>query len=446
PDLPRFYPVLEAAFDRLRLLPADQFELFARSFYTIKRLAELCFRASPPILPTFSALNLLVYGYHQYTYAYWLSQDDPVLWFEAEAETGHLPIFDEIFAEISHPKISGCKNRLDSLLTTVPVDSIVHLENLLALPTYGQIVEIYKKLPMILWDSSENITRRNHWKVIFLFHIMNISGLSLIHEDALREINRTLSWLISNESHRNIMRLIEKTFSILKTRTREFPVTALNCALNMGKGVYKTDESDLVNFFIDSVIDMGFQTPMIGGVGNDWQIQANSAHIQNIRTWMALIELNPKWSTRLLSCLIIHLCLEGVFIKDTDLFPRDITRLLNSDIGPVYNLVKQLARIFPAFFNDIGAEGELREISTRLDEMTRRKDVLIHFLRKQSHVESSNQILGFMDAVLAFWITGNKAGLESFVPSDIHKQIKSSGPYIDGIKRIMAILRQQGLI
>jgi pyruvate, orthophosphate dikinase len=444
PDLPRFIPVLETAFDRIRQLPEDHFTLFARSFYPIKRLAELCLRASPP-LPAFSALNLLVLRYHQYTYDYWLSQNDPMVWFETEAETGHLPICDEIFSEISHQKMTGCKNRLGSLLTTEPVESIALLENLLALPTYGQIVETYKKLPMILWKSSENITRRNHWKVIFLFQIMNISGLSLIHEDALREINRTLSWLIGNESHRNIMRLIEKTFSILKTHTREFPVTALNCTLNMGKGVYKTDESDLVNFFIDSVIDMGFQTPMIGSVGSDWQIQANSAHIHNIRTWMALIELSPKWSTRLLSCLIIHLCLEGVFIKDTDLFPRDITRLLNSDIGPVYNLVKQLARVFPAFFNDIGAEGELREISTRLDEMTRRKDVLIHFLRKQSHVESSNQILGFMDAVLDFWKTGNKAGLASFVPPDIHKQIKPSGPYIDGVKRIMTMLRQQGI-
>jgi len=443
-DLPRFYPVLEAAFDRIRMLPADHFELFAGSFYPIKRLAELCLRASPP-QSSFGALNLLVHRYHHYTYTYWLSQDDPMAWFETESEIGHLPIFDEIFSEISHQKISGCKNRLDSLLETEAVESIALLENLLALPTYGQIVETYKTLPMTLWKSSENITRRNHWKVVFLFHIMNVSGLSLIHEDALREINRTLSWLIGNESHRNIMRLIQKTFSILKTRTREFPVTALNCALNMGKGVYKTDESDLVNFFIDSVIDLGFQTPMLGGVGNDWQIHANSAHIQNIRTWMELIELSPKWSTRLLSCLIIHLCLEGVFMKDTDLFPRDITRLLNSDIGPVYNLIKQLARIFPAFFNDIGAEGELREISTRLDEMTRRKDVLIHFLRKQSHVESSNQILGFMDAVLAFWITGNKSGLASFVPPDIHKQIKPSGPYIDGVKRIMTILRQQGI-
>ncbi len=444
PDLPRFIPFLEAAFDRIRQLPADHFELFARSFYPIKQLAERCLRAWPP-RSAFSALNLLVHRYHQNTYDYWLSQDDPMVWFETEAETGHLAIFDAIFSEISHQKMIACRNRLHSLLTEGPAASISLLENLLGLPTFGQIVETYKKLPMALWKSSENITRRNHWKVIFLFHIMNISGLAQIHEDALREINRTLSWLIGNESHRNIMLLIEKTFSILKTHTREFPVTALNCTLNMGEGVYKTDESDLVNFFIDSVIGMGFQPPGIGSVGSDWQIQANSAHIHNIRTWMALIELSPKWSTRLLSCLIIHLCLEGVFIRDTDLFPRDITRLLNSDIGPVYNLVKQLARVFPAFFNDIGAEGELREISTRLDEMTRRKDVLIHFLRKQSHVESSNRILGFMDAVLDFWKTGDKKGLAAFVPEDIHKQIKSTGPFIDGVKRIMTGLQQQGI-
>ena len=100
-----------------------------------------------------------------------------MVWFETEAETGHLPIFDEIFSEISHQKMTECKNRLASLLTTESVESVALLENLLALPTFGQIVETYKKLPMILWKSSENITRRNHWKVIFLFHIMNISGL-----------------------------------------------------------------------------------------------------------------------------------------------------------------------------------------------------------------------------------------------------------------------------
>ena len=213
----------------------------------------------------------------------------------------------------------------------------------------------------------------------------------------------------------------------------------------MGKSVYKTDDGDLVNFFIDYVIDLGFQSPMIDGVGNDWQIQVNSAHILNIRTWLELIELDPKWSTRLLSYLIIYLSVCGVFIRDTDLFPRDITQLLNSDIEPVYNLAKQLARLFPVYFNDIGAEGKLRDISTEIDEIYHRKDVLIHFLRKQSHVESSNLIIDFMEATLNFWATRDKDPLKPFIPPAIYEEINTKGPYIDGVHKAMSHLNKKGV-
>jgi pyruvate,orthophosphate dikinase len=226
----------------------------------------------------------------------------------------------------------------------------------------------------MLLEAGDHDGTGSQWKLIFLFLVMKISGLSMIHEETLREINRTLSWLIANEKHLNIDKLIQKTYSILKEETNRFPTTALNCVLNMGKGVYKTNESDLIDFFIDSLLDLGFHSPMIKGVGNDWQIKANNAHVLNIRIWLELIELNPKFSPRLLSYLIIHLSLCGVFIKDTDLFPRDITRFLNSGIEPVYNLAKQFAKLLPVFFNDIGAEGRLRDISTKLDEITLRKD------------------------------------------------------------------------
>ena len=71
-------------------------------------------------------------------------------------------------------------------------------------------------------------------------------GDSIFREEALRDINRTVGWLIENESYRHIGDLIEKTFYILKTRTEQFPSTTLTCVLNMGQGVYKTDEIDLV--------------------------------------------------------------------------------------------------------------------------------------------------------------------------------------------------------
>ena len=281
--------------------------------------------------------------------------------------------------------------------------------------------------------------------MIFLFLIMNISELSIIHEEALRDINRTLTWLIGNETHFYIRKLMEKTFSILQKQTDTFPATALNCVLNMGKGVYQTEDSELVNYFIEQVIDLGFQAPMISGVGNDWQMKVNPAHIQNIRIWLELIDLGPKWSIRLISCLIIHLSLCGVFIKDTDLFPRDITRILNSDIGQVYNLIKQMARLFPVYFNDIGAEGKLRDISTRIDEITHRKDVLIHFLRKQSHVESSNLIIGFMEATLKFWETRDKEVLKAYVPPVIYNRIEENGVYIEGVHKTVTHLKQKGL-
>ena len=136
----------------------------------------------------------------------------------------------------------------------------------------------------------------------------------------------------------------------------------------------------------------------------------------------------------------------GVYIKDTDLFPRDITNLLNSNIANVYNLIKQLTRLFPAYFNEIGAEGQLRDISTKLDEICFRKDVLVHFLRKQSHVESSNRIIGLMKAMLKFWLTKEKDGLKEFLPPDIHRQIEPQGPYFEGIHNLMrSIFKQKGL-
>jgi pyruvate,orthophosphate dikinase len=444
--LDRFVPILNETLDNVRNLDRDNFFLFVKSFYQLKRLGEMLLHRLDAFDGDFEAINALLLRYFQSNYEYWLAVRDPLDWFVAEAsetdDSGNLGHVIPIFAEISHGQIKRFEIRRQEISTAGPADSPELLQDLLLLPGYGQIVEIYRQTPQRLLAAGGK-THGNQWKIIFLFHMMATSGLSIIHEEALRDINRTVSWLISNESDLNIRRLIRNTFTILQKQALSFPATALNCVLTMGKGVYRTDDSELVNYFIDQVIELPFQTPRIRGVDEDWQIKVNNAHIQNLRTWLALIELNPKWSTRLISVLIIHLALSGVFIKDTDLFPRDITRFLNSDIGPVYNLAKQLTRLFPAFFNEIGAEGRLRDISTRIDEITRRRDILIHFLRKQSHVESSNQIITFMEATLYFWATRDKKMLKQVVPPDVYERIDTHGPYIDGVHAIMDQLKRK---
>ena len=445
-DFDKFQPVIDVTFDRIRALPDDTFSLFVKSYYAINRLAKAYLNGSSEECTSYKALNLLLIKYYEHTYRYWLNEDDPQTWFEKEtAEKDKENGFNEIFEFISHRKLKNWQSQLELSIRNIPIDSEKVLTRLLELPGFGQLVDAYRKIPRRLLQNKEVRGQRHHLKLIFLFHIMNLGGLSLIHEETLRDINQTLTWIIKNENYRNIQNLIRKTFAILKEQTRMYSATALNCVLNMGKAVYNTDEIDNVNFFIDSVIDLGFQAPMLQGVDSDWKIKVNSAHILNIRTWLELIEENPKWSTRLLSALIIHLSLCGVFIKDIDIFPRDITRFLNSRIGPVYNLAKQLTRLFPAFFNDIGAEGQLREISTQIDEIAHRRDKLIHFLRKQSHVESSNRIVPFMEATLHFWRTRDKTCLEPFVPSSIYHEIDTRGPYIDGVNRVITYLVEQGI-
>ncbi|MEE4356502.1 MAG: PEP/pyruvate-binding domain-containing protein [Desulfococcaceae bacterium] len=443
-----FLPVLNTVFRRIRNFDDRIFFLFVSSYYRMEKAAADLMNYGEGEVADFREIRRLLFKYYQFSYSYWMSETDPLPWFEGEANiSGNREQLAEIFDPVSHRFMEETILELSRIRAGMPASSdespdLYQLRRLLALPAYNRIADNYREIPRRLRDAAENRSRGNRWKVIFLFHIMNISGLSLIHEETLRDINRTMSWLIQNEKHLNIEILLTKAFSVLRARTQEFPTISLSCVLNMGKGIYKTDDSDLIKLFIDELIDMGFHSPMISGVGNDWQIRVNPAHIRNIRTWLELIELHPRYSTRLLSVLIIHLSFTGVFIKDTDLFPRDITRLLNSNIRPVYNLVKQLTRLFPVFFNDIGAEGDLRDISTQIDEISHRKDLLVHFLRKQIHVESSNRVVAFTEALLRFWLTADKSCVEPFVPPSIYEQIDEKGPCVRGVNRVLRYLKE----
>jgi pyruvate,orthophosphate dikinase len=442
----QFRPVVVEAFEQLRGLPADAFTWLVRSYYPIKRVAAGFVERHFPGGEDCEALNRLLADTLEQTYAYWLSEPDPGEWFAREVEEECLPACEEpLFQAVAHDRIRAWRQALAEIQRELPPGSRAAAERLIQLPDFRHFTEAYRALPQALMQSGGEGGRGYHLKLILLFHIMSVSGLAFIHEESLREINQTLTWIIVNENYRNIEKLIRKTFAILKQQSHAYPATALNCTLNMGKGVHATDDIDLVNFFIDRLIEFGFQAPMVRGIDDQWQIQVNPAHVLNIRAWLDLIKLNPKRSIRLLSALLIHVSLSGVLIRDIDLFPRDVTALLNAPIGPVYNLAKQLCRLLPVFYHDIGAEGRLREVSTRLDELSQRRDLLVHFLRKQSHVESSNQIIAFAEAVFQFWKTRDKSLLEMHLPPAIFEKIDSRGPHVDGLHRVMQSLVRKGL-
>jgi pyruvate,orthophosphate dikinase len=434
-----FESCLNDFFDRLRRLDEidNQVMMYmVQGHHPMKKMALRLIsfgRSSTGTSFSYGPIACLMKKILNLNYSYWLGEEDPLPWFEDQCgEFCRDWKAGALLAAISHDRMRQHQTALE--LIDIEADSFQGLSEILELPAHMDVVRLYRKIPaQLAADSSggaESPFVENR-KLIFLFKIMDTAGLYLIHEETLREINRSLVQLIRKQTFEEIEQFFVTTFQLLKANVRKYPHTSLQCIQVIGGEVFKRGNSRLVEAFLWEAVRFGFQYANVMGVDEDWQPITNPAHLANIRVWLSLIMQEPKWCSTLFSALIINIKLSGTCVKDTDLFQRDITDLLNHPIGPIYNLAKQFTKLMPVFFNEIGAEGELRDVSTELDELHKRRDVLIHFLRKQSHVESSNLIVGFIGAIFTFWITLDKDNLRPFLPDEILDQIEVSGPFID---------------
>ncbi len=197
---------------------------------------------------------------------------------------------------------------------------------------------------------------------------------------------------------------------------------AFSTIYNIGKTVIESENIGIIDYFVDILVKSKFCFPSFSGIAPDWSVIVNSSHLENIRTWMKLIELNPMLMGRLAASLIVNLKLGGVFLKDTDVFQRDISRLLNSDYKDAFYLVTSLAAVFPAFFHDIGATGNIRAFTEKIDTNHQMND-LIHFVRKQVHVESSSRTVYLVQSVVEFWLSGDKTLLRGLVPKEVYNNL-----------------------
>jgi len=386
-------------------------------------------------------------------YDYWLLEDDPMPWFLERCRIlDHDFPSEQLFSPVSHDTIKKHRQALNAI--DVESEPTKALGDLLALPAHVDIVRYYREIPDKLAkaeaksEEEEKVSgTRDRFaenkKLLFLFKIMDTKGLYLIHEETLREINRGLVQLVRQQSFEEIEEFLLTTFQLLKANVNKYPHTSLQCIQVLGGEVFNRGNSRMVETFLWEVVRFGFQYAKVAGVDEDWQPLTNPAHLNNIRVWLTLIEQEPKWCSTLFSALIINLKLTGTCVKDTDLFQRDISELLNHPIKPIYNLAKQFTKLMPVFFNEIGAEGELRDVSTELDEIYKRKDVLIHFLRKQSHVESSNLIVDFIKAIFLFWKTRKKTLLRAYIPEEVYNQVTVEGPFIDDQYRLAQRITEQ---
>jgi pyruvate,orthophosphate dikinase len=277
-------------------------------------------------------------------------------------------------------------------------------------------------------------------RIYYLFYLLSLPGMTHLKDHLLWDLNRMLRIIKSACSEKELLSFLDRIFHLFDSQKSGHLGTLLDCILTLGKEVIELGNPVIINTFIDRLIAFGFVPGNVFGINQDWQVCIDKNHIKNIRVWMELIECSPEKMLKLLSALIVNLRVQGIFISDTDLFQRDITKLLNSDVAPIFKMIKQLARIFPVYYNEIGAEGELRDITTKMDEVSFRQDRLIHFLRKQVHTESNNTHIELTRRIIRFWYNGDVGALEDFVPQDVFLTLQNSGEWFVPVHEIVTSL------
>lgn len=307
-------------------------------------------------------------------------------------------------------------------------------DDLLAIPGYNDISLHVRQL--------HHGFERFHEKFFYLLYLLHLEAMQNQKELLLRDFNNLLRNIKNELTSDEVFGFLDNIFRLFGDLKESNQGTVLDCILTLGKEIFRTDNDFHISHFEKLLIRHGFISPGVMYISKDWQLAVNEYHIKNVRVWMELIEYSPLTFRDLLSALIIHLRLGGVFVSDTDLFQRDVTALLNSDIRPIFKHIKQLARIFPVYFNEIGAEGELREVTTAMDELSHRNDRLIHFLRKQVHTESNNTHIELTGNIMRYWYDGNSDLLDKKLPEDVKLSMSLDSMWFTGINALMIELCQ----
>jgi pyruvate, orthophosphate dikinase len=253
----------------------------------------------------------------------------------------------------------------------------------------------------------------------------------------LWELNKILRNISQELGKEELADFLDNIFTLFDEFKGRYMSTVLDCILTFGKEVIGVEDRKSISLFENKLIELGFVGPGKVYIQDNWQFKVDPNHLKNIRIWLELIMHAPYTFRKLLSALIVNLRLSGIFIFDTDLFQRDISALLNSDISPLYKQIKQLTRIFPVYFNEIGAEGELRDVTTEMDEISGRQDTLIHFLRKQVHIEGNNTHIDLCRRIFYYWHDGDPNHLKDLLPAEVLASIDNSGRWFKGVNALL---------
>ena len=109
------------------------------------------------------------------------------------------------------------------------------------MPDYLQIANGYLLIADALERSTAFEGRHYLVKLDFLFNIMNVPGLSDIHNSGLIEINRCLGRVLKEESHHNMDDFIRKIFRALKKTVsqNQYRSSIIDCITTLANEVFE---------------------------------------------------------------------------------------------------------------------------------------------------------------------------------------------------------------
>ncbi len=345
----------------------------------------------------------------QENYRYWRQTSQVENWIESKKQFLTEEEIQTVCNEIGKPYFKQLSADLTAAETW---------EALTNMPHYEQVAKRFTE--------SEKAFPHFITKFHYVFFLLHLPGMENQRERLIWNMDRMMRDAIDEMPQEELIPFIDTIFDLAEELKKDYMSAVLDFQLTLGLKIIDVDQTEMkeiVNYFEKKLIAFGFVTPGNVFVGEDWQLSVDENHIKNIRVWLELIEHAKSPLDKLLSALIVNLKLGGIFLSDTDLFQREITKVLNSNITPYYKKVKQLTRIFPVYFNEIGAEGEIRNVTTNMDEISGRQDKLVHFLRKQVHTESNNTLISLTFDVFKFWSDGNLDPLKPILPKNVFEEI-----------------------
>ena len=275
-------------------------------------------------------------------------------------------------------------------------------------------------------------------------YLAGISELEHRNMEILRALYYSIDTVCADGSDEDVTRAVDLITGHLTSCESSHKNLLYKCLEQLGRGIAKRGGDPLAKHFVERTIATGFEGPEVSGVSEEWETHVNPHHLTCLRTWLAIIMSDPFRFEQLLSALVINIHFKGVFVADTDLFQRDISALLNSDIADAFALIMQVVTHVPVFFNEVGSEGQLRDVSTRIDQITHRRDPVIHYLRKQCHAESNNRLVGFAANVYDYWVTGKPEGLEPYLPESVYAALDPEAEWFVGPHTVTAKLARRG--